>query len=106
MSPWPATGPAARGHSWGHLFGEPEVGRVWPPYGSDFNSNEQRRITGVHGSTPEYREIGDRLRTARTARHLSLRALAERLGVSPSLISQVERGLAKPSVNTLYAMAR
>jgi transcriptional regulator with XRE-family HTH domain len=60
----------------------------------------------VNGSAPEYREIGGRLRTARTARHLSLRALAERLGVSPSLISQVERGLAKPSVNTLYAMAR
>jgi quercetin dioxygenase-like cupin family protein/DNA-binding XRE family transcriptional regulator len=37
---------------------------------------------------------------------MSLRSLAERLGVSPSLISQVERGLAKPSVNTLYAMAR
>ena len=59
-----------------------------------------------NGITPEYAEIGDRLRTARTARGLSLRTLAEQLGVSPSLISQVERGLAKPSVNTPYAMAR
>ena len=59
-----------------------------------------------NGIAPEYAEIGDRLRTARTARGLSLRSLAEQLGVSPSLISQVERGLAKPSVNTLYAMAR
>lgn len=59
-----------------------------------------------NGIAPEYAEIGGRLRTARTARGLSLRALAEQLGVSPSLISQVERGLAKPSVNTLYAMAR
>jgi mannose-6-phosphate isomerase-like protein (cupin superfamily)/DNA-binding XRE family transcriptional regulator len=58
------------------------------------------------GSAPEYAEVGDRLRVARTARGLSLRALAQRLGVSPSLISQVERGLAKPSVNTLYAMSR
>ena len=58
------------------------------------------------GGPPEYRDIGDRLRAARTQRGLSLRALAERLGVSPSLISQVERGRAKPSVNTLYAMAR
>jgi transcriptional regulator with XRE-family HTH domain len=57
-------------------------------------------------SAPEYRGIGDRLRVARTERGLSLRALADRLGVSPSLISQVERGLARPSVNTLYAMAR
>ena len=55
---------------------------------------------------PEYAEIGDRLRVARAARGLSLRGLADRLGVSPSLISQVERGLARPSVNTLYAMAR
>jgi transcriptional regulator with XRE-family HTH domain len=58
------------------------------------------------GVAPEYAEIGDRLRVARAARGLSLRALADRLGVSPSLISQVERGLAKPSVNTLYALAR
>ena len=57
-------------------------------------------------TAPEYAEIGDRLRVARAARGLSLRSLADRLGVSPSLISQVERGLAKPSVNTLYAMAR
>jgi transcriptional regulator with XRE-family HTH domain len=35
---------------------------------------------------------------------LSLRALAERLAVSPSLISQIERGRANPSVSTLYAM--
>lgn len=49
--------------------------------------------------------MGDRLRRARTARGLSLRSLARRLGVSPSLISQVETGRAKPSVNTLYALA-
>ena len=54
---------------------------------------------------PEYATMGDRLRQARTARGLSLRRLAEVLGVSPSLISQVETGRAKPSVNTLYALA-
>lgn len=59
-----------------------------------------------NGSTePEYVTIGDRLRRARQARGLSLRRLAEVLGVSPSLISQVETGRAKPSVNTLYALA-
>lgn len=58
------------------------------------------------GEAPEYGELGDRLRLARSARGLSLRGLADRLGVSPSLISQVERGLARPSVDTLYAMAR
>lgn len=54
---------------------------------------------------PEYREMGDRLRAERRAHGLSLRELASRLGVSPSLISQVETGRATPSVNTLYAIA-
>jgi transcriptional regulator with XRE-family HTH domain len=54
---------------------------------------------------PEYVTMGDRLRQARQARGLSLRGLAEVVGVSPSLISQVETGRAKPSVNTLYALA-
>jgi transcriptional regulator with XRE-family HTH domain len=49
--------------------------------------------------------MGDRLRAARLARGLSVRGLAERLDVSPSLISQVETGRARPSVNTLYAIA-
>jgi transcriptional regulator with XRE-family HTH domain len=49
--------------------------------------------------------MGGRLRQARTARGISLRALARRVGVSPSLVSQVETGRAKPSVNTLYALA-
>lgn len=50
-------------------------------------------------------ELTDRLREARSSRALSLRALAGRIGVSPSLISQIETGKVKPSVNTLYALA-
>jgi transcriptional regulator with XRE-family HTH domain len=53
----------------------------------------------------EYPEIGDRLRAARRGHRLSLRELAKRLGVSPSLISQIETGRAQPSVSTLYAIA-
>jgi len=48
--------------------------------------------------------MGERLRAARTARRLSLRTLASRLGVSPSLISQIETGRSNPSVSTLYAI--
>jgi transcriptional regulator with XRE-family HTH domain len=48
--------------------------------------------------------MGDRLRAERRARGMSLRELANRLGVSPSLISQVETGRATPSVSTLYAI--
>ena len=57
------------------------------------------------GATPEYGIMGDRLREARRARGWSLRTLAARLQVSPSLISQVETGRARPSVSTLYAIA-
>lgn len=56
-------------------------------------------------SEPDYPEVGERLRARRLERQLSLRDLAGRLGVSPSLISQIERGRARPSVSTLYAIA-
>ena len=36
--------------------------------------------------------------------HLSLRELARRIDVSPSLLSQIERGLAQPSVATLWSL--
>ena len=49
-------------------------------------------------------QIGRRLRDARQARGLSLRDLAGRLGVSASLISQIETGRAQPSVSTLYSI--
>lgn len=49
-------------------------------------------------------EIGTRLRDARLARGLSVRGLAQSLGVSASLISQIETGKTQPSVSTLYAI--
>lgn len=49
--------------------------------------------------------LGARLRAARLERGLSLRSVAQALGVSASLISQVEIGKTQPSVSTLYAMA-
>jgi transcriptional regulator with XRE-family HTH domain len=51
-----------------------------------------------------HNEIGDRLRRERAERGLSLRELARRLDVSPSLVSQIETGKIQPSVRTLYAM--
>lgn len=48
--------------------------------------------------------LGPRLREARSARRLSVRELARRVGCSASLISQIERGKATPSVATLYAI--
>jgi transcriptional regulator with XRE-family HTH domain/mannose-6-phosphate isomerase-like protein (cupin superfamily) len=48
--------------------------------------------------------VGERLRAHRQDAGLSLRALARDVGVSPSLISQIEHGKATPSVGTLYAI--
>lgn len=64
-----------------------------------------RTRDGSRAFEPDYPEVGERLRARRRARGLSLRELAERLRVSPSLISQIERGRARPSVSTLFAIA-
>ncbi|HUL27932.1 MAG TPA: XRE family transcriptional regulator [Streptosporangiaceae bacterium] len=50
-------------------------------------------------------ELGPRLRRVREDRGLSVRELARRVQCSPSLISQIERGLSAPSVGILYAIA-
>ena len=47
--------------------------------------------------------LGARLRELRTASGVSLRALAARLGISPSAVSQIERGVMRPSVSRLIA---
>ena len=49
--------------------------------------------------------LGDRLRASREAYGISLRELARRIGVSASLISQIETGKVHPSVSTLYSLA-
>lgn len=65
--------------------------------------------TGANGRGNGGREripgpVGERLREHRQEAGMSLRALARDVGVSPSLISQIEHGKATPSVGTLYAM--
>ena len=48
--------------------------------------------------------VGGRLREERERRGISLRELARRVGVSPSLVSQIELDHVNPSVSTLYAL--
>ena len=50
--------------------------------------------------------IGPRLRAQREQLGLSLREIARRIGVSASLISQIERDKVNPSVSTLYALVQ
>lgn len=52
----------------------------------------------------ELGDMGSRLRVERERAQISQRELARRLGVSASLISQIESGQSKPSVSTLYAI--
>ena len=49
-------------------------------------------------------EIGARLRAERQRMELTVRELARRVGVSPSLISQIERDKVNPSVSTLWGI--
>jgi transcriptional regulator with XRE-family HTH domain len=49
-------------------------------------------------------KVGTRLRQERERRGISLRELARRVGVSPSLVSQIELDRVNPSVSTLYAL--
>ena len=48
--------------------------------------------------------IGERLREARQSQGLTARDVAKRVGVSPSLISQIERDKVNPSVSTLWGL--
>ena len=52
----------------------------------------------------EASKIGSRLRAERERLGISLRELARRVGVSPSLVSQIELDRVNPSVSTLYAL--
>jgi len=66
------------------------------------------RAIVVEGTTVDRQrlrdDLGHRLREAREQKNIGLRELARRLGVSPSLISQIETGKTEPSINTLFAM--
>lgn len=49
--------------------------------------------------------IGHRIRKARTERGMTLQAIAEASGLSPSMLSLVERGRASPSIGSLIVIA-
>jgi transcriptional regulator with XRE-family HTH domain len=53
---------------------------------------------------PKVPPIGPRIRAERARREVTIRALARVVGVSPSLISQIETGKSQPSVSTLYGI--
>lgn len=53
---------------------------------------------------PAPSQIGERLRSERHRQGMTVREIARRVGVSPSLISQIERDKVNPSVSTLWGL--
>jgi transcriptional regulator with XRE-family HTH domain len=63
--------------------------------------------SGTNGSTAAIEvDLGARIRTRRLARHETLRELAARAAVTESFLSQVERGVASPSIASVQRIAR
>ena len=58
-----------------------------------------------HPAGPRLRDVGAFIREQRTSAKMSLRALAERSGISNPYLSQIERGLRKPSADILQRVA-
>jgi transcriptional regulator with XRE-family HTH domain len=53
-----------------------------------------------------WRDLGEFIREQRRVTHLSLRKLSEMAGVSNPYLSQIERGMRKPSADILQQIAR
>ncbi len=66
-------------------------------------TNPKSLVDGHDGTTSA--SLGAKIRLARMRRGYGVRELARRLNCSASLISQIERDKANPSVNTLYSIA-
>jgi transcriptional regulator with XRE-family HTH domain len=63
-----------------------------------------RKSADAAGATLNGAVLGGKLRAERERQGLTVREMARRVDVSPSLVSQIERGLVTPSVGTLYSM--
>lgn len=62
--------------------------------------------TPIDAVTNAASDIGGFIRSQRVAAQVSLRQLAERAGVSNPYLSQIERGLRKPSADVLAQIAK
>jgi transcriptional regulator with XRE-family HTH domain len=72
---------------------------------SEHDVEDVQRGTRTNGKGNVSETLGASIRQARQAAGFSVRGLAAKTEVSPSLISQIERGRATPSVATLWAIA-
>ena len=63
-------------------------------------------MTVVKELPDRWRELGEFIRDQRNAARLSLRRLSELAGISNPYLSQIERGLRRPSAEILQQIAR
>lgn len=64
------------------------------------------RGTWLEDERPSSTVLGTKIRSLRQHRSLTLEEVATNAGISTPFLSQIERGLARPSVSTLMAIAR
>jgi len=77
-----------------------------PEQTSDDVDAEDVATRAVVGVANAALDIGAFIRSQRVAAEVSLRQLAERAGVSNPYLSQIERGLRKPSADVLAQIAK
>ena len=65
---------------------------------------QDEKLAAVVSSSAQ--DIGSFIRTQREAAQVSVRQLAEKAGVSNPYLSQIERGLRKPSADVLNQIAK
>src|SRR5580692_2541023 len=69
-----------------------------PPYG-------EARLPGQQGAGELLQVVGASIRMARKRRRMTLQDLASQTGVSVSMLSMLERGVATPSIGTLVSVS-
>jgi transcriptional regulator with XRE-family HTH domain len=85
---------------WLIVLQKPSTNHVFPKDRSTPHEAKQRSLDPVSSC------VGQQLRTIRMERKLSIRALAERSGLSVNTLSLIENGKTSPSVNTLHHLAQ
>jgi transcriptional regulator with XRE-family HTH domain len=60
----------------------------------------------IRSSEPAVAQLGQRIRKERTRQGLSLKDVERRAGISPTHISEIERGRSSPTVGALVRIAR
>jgi transcriptional regulator with XRE-family HTH domain len=72
---------------------------------TDAHDRPGRIVVGMAApDAPDVDRLGGRLRQERERRGVSVRGLARDVGISASMVSQIETGKSQPSVSTLYAI--